>query len=65
MLRAIRLQELSDISDADLDEFCQIEKLTASQKTWFLTRIKSRNPRNSEEILEAIDAFLSDARSVA
>jgi TIR domain-containing protein len=63
-LRAIRLQDLSDITDADLDEFCQIEKLTTTQKTWFLKRIESRNPRNSEEILEAIDAFLSDARSV-
>lgn len=63
-LRTIRLQDLSDISDADLDEFCQIEKLTSTQKSWFLTRIKARNPRNSEEVLEAIDAFLSDARSV-
>jgi hypothetical protein len=63
-LRAIRLQELSNITQADLDEFCQIEKLTATQKAWFLARIKSRNPRNSEEVLEAIDAFLADARSV-
>jgi TIR domain len=63
-LRAIRLQELSRITDADLEEFCQIETLTATQKTWFLTRIQSRSPRNSEEILEAIDAFLTDARSI-
>ncbi len=63
-LRAIRLQDLADISDADLDEFCQIERLTTTQRAWFLARIKSRNPRNSEEVLEAIDAFLSDARSV-
>lgn len=63
-LRAIRLQDLSDITDADLDEFCQIERLTATQKAWFLARIKARSPRNSEEKLEAIDAFLADARSV-
>jgi len=62
--RPIRLQELLNISDADLDEFCQIEKLTPTQKAWFLARIKARSPRNSEEVLEAIDAFLSDARSV-
>jgi hypothetical protein len=64
-LRAIRLQDLSQISNADLDEFCQIERLTATQKTWFLARIQSRTPRNSQEILDAIDAFVSDARSIA
>lgn len=64
-LRAIRLQDLSQITDADLDEFCQIERLSATQKTWLLTRIKARRPRNSQEILEAIDGLLSDARSIA
>ena len=63
-LRAIRLQELAAITPADLDEFCQLQKLTATQKSWFLSRIGSRQPRNSEETLEAIDAFLADARSV-
>jgi hypothetical protein len=64
-LRAIRLQDLSDITDADLDEFCQLQKLTAAQKVWFLSRINARHPRNSEEKLEAIDAYLADARSVS
>jgi hypothetical protein len=63
-LRAIKLQELSDISEGDLDEFCQIEKLSFGQKGWFLSKIKSRHPKNSEEILESIDALLPDARSV-
>jgi hypothetical protein len=64
-LRAIRLQDLAQITAADLDEFCQIERLSVTQKTWFLSRIGSRNPRNSEEVLEAIDAFLPDARSLS
>jgi hypothetical protein len=63
-LRAIRLQDLADITPADLDEFCQLERLTDSQKTWFLGRIGSRNPKTSQEVLDAIDAFLADARSV-
>ncbi|MEO7192400.1 MAG: TIR domain-containing protein [Vicinamibacterales bacterium] len=63
-LRSIRLQDLADITPADLEEFCQTENLTTTQKTWLLTKMKSRSPRNSEEVLEAIDAFLPDARSV-
>jgi hypothetical protein len=63
-LRGIRLQELSDITDADLDEFCQVENLTERQKTWFLAKIRARNPKNSEEVLEGIDAVLPDVRSV-
>ncbi len=63
-VRAIRLQDLADITPADLDEFCQLERLTDSQKAWFLDRISSRSPKNSQEVLNAIDAFLADARSV-
>jgi hypothetical protein len=55
---------LSDITDADLDEFCQVENLTERQKTWFLAKIRARNPKNSEEVLEGIDAVLPDARIV-
>jgi hypothetical protein len=62
-VRVIRLQDLADISDKDLEEFCQIERLTAPQKAWFLSRIKSRHPKTSQEIFDAIDAFLPDARS--
>jgi hypothetical protein len=63
-LHASRLQELADISKADLDEFCEDERLTESQKAWFLSRIQSRNPSNSQEVFDAIDAFLADARSM-
>jgi len=62
-LRTIRLQDLADITSADLEEFCQIEQLTETQKAWFLARIHARHPRNSAQVLDAIDAFLSDARS--
>jgi hypothetical protein len=62
--RAIRLQDLSNITDADLDEFCQVQNLTTPQKAWFLERIRSRNPKTSEEILQRIDEYLPDARSV-
>jgi hypothetical protein len=63
-LHASRLQDLGDITQADLDEFCEDERLTESQKAWFLSRIHSRNPSNAQEIFDAIDAFLADARSM-
>lgn len=63
-LRAVRLQDLANISDADLDEFCQIEQLSDSQRAWFLSKIRARQPRTSEEVLDSIDAFLPDARSL-
>jgi TIR domain len=63
-LRSIRLQELAAITDADLQEFSQTEKLTPIQTSWLLGKIKSRSPKNSEEILNAIDAFMTDARSL-
>lgn len=63
-LRAIRLQDLANITDADLDEFCQIQRLTDAQKKWFLAKIKSRDPKTSEDVLESIDAYLPDARSL-
>ena len=63
-LRGIRLRDLADISDTDLEEFCQIERLSDPQKTWLLAKIKSRAPKNSEDVLESIDAYLPDARSV-
>ncbi len=63
-LRPNKLAELADITQADLDEFCEAERLTESQKAWFLSRISSRNPKTSQDVLDAIDAFLSDARSV-
>jgi hypothetical protein len=61
-LRTIRMQNLADITDADLDEFCQLENLNDPQKEWFLSQIKSRRPKTSQEVFDAIDAFLSDAR---
>jgi hypothetical protein len=64
-MRSLRLQELSDITQADLEEFCDLEQLTPPQRRWFLARIQARNPDTSEAILASIDAFLADARSVA
>jgi hypothetical protein len=63
-LRAIRFQDLEDITDKDLDDFCQLEGLTPPQKHWFLTEIKARAPRTSQDMFSAIDALLPDARSV-
>ena len=63
---AIALPQFTVAQDSSTMRFPPIpmEKLTAKQKAWFLARIKARDPRNSEEVLEAIDAFVSDARSV-
>jgi hypothetical protein len=63
-LRGIRLQDLSDITSADLDEFCQTQKLGERQKTWFLRKIRERDPKTSEDLLKSIDDFLPDARSL-
>lgn len=64
-LRSIRLQELANVTEADLDEFCQLQKLTDSQREWFLEQIRRRDPRNAEELFDSIDAVLPDARSVS
>jgi hypothetical protein len=63
-LPAIRLQELNDITSADLDEFCDVMKLSDAQKTWLRSRITQRRPRTSREVFQAIDDYLPDARSV-
>jgi TIR domain len=64
-LRGIRLQELANVTEADLDEFCQLQKLTDTQKQWFLEQIRIRDPKNAEELFDSIDAVLPDARSVS
>jgi len=64
-LRAVRLQDLADVSEKDLEEFCQLENLTPPQKVWFLAQIKARAPRTSAEMFSTIDALLPDARSVS
>jgi hypothetical protein len=63
-LRGIRLQDLGDIPDSDLNEFCKDQGLTESQKAWFLAKVRARHPRNAEDLLASIDAVLPDARSV-
>jgi hypothetical protein len=64
VLPAIRLHELNDITDADLDEFCDVMKLTDAQKAWLLQRIKMQSPKTPREVFQAIDDYLPDARSV-
>ncbi len=64
VLPAIRLQELNDITDADLDEFCDVMKLNDAQKAWLLARIRMRSPKTPRELFQAIDDYLPDARSV-
>jgi hypothetical protein len=64
VLPAIRLHELNDITDADLDEFCDVMKLTDAQKAWLLQRINMQNPKTPREVFQAIDDYLPDARSV-
>ncbi len=44
-LRAIRLHDLRDISDDDLNEFCELMNLNQQQTNWFLSRISARNPK--------------------
>jgi hypothetical protein len=64
-LRAIRLHDLTDITDDDLSEFCELMKLKDHQKSWFLSHINARQPRTPIEVFQAIDDYLPDARSLA
>lgn len=64
VLPAIRLHDLTDITGADLDEFCDVMKLSDPQKAWLLARIKTRGPKTPREVFQAIDDYLPDARSV-
>jgi hypothetical protein len=64
-LRAIRLHDLTDITDDDLAEFCDLMKLKDHQKAWFLSHIQARQPKTPIEVFQAIDDYLPDARSLA
>jgi hypothetical protein len=64
-LRAVRLSDLHDLSPADLDDFYQIEALTAAQREWLAERIEARHAKSPKEVFHAIDDYLSDARSRA
>jgi len=63
-LRVIRLHDLSDITDDDLTEFCELMNLNEHQKSWLLERIGARSPKTPREIFQAIDDYLPDARSL-
>jgi hypothetical protein len=43
MLRAVRLNELHDLSQEDLDDFYQVEALSNSQREWLEARISARH----------------------
>jgi hypothetical protein len=60
----IRLHDLSDITDDDLNEFCDVMKLNDRQKTWLLSRISMRSPKTPRDVFQAIDDYLPDARSL-
>jgi len=64
VLPAIRLHDLSDITDDDLNEFCDVMKLTDQQKAWLLSRITMRSPKTPREVFQAIDDYIPDARSL-
>ena len=64
-MRAIRLHELTDVNDDDLNEFCDLMNLTDQQRTWFLARISARKPKTPTDVFKAIDDYLPDARSLS
>lgn len=63
-LPAIRLHDLGDITNDDLNEFCDVMKLNDRQRAWLLSRITLRGPKTPREVFQAIDDYLPDARSV-
>jgi hypothetical protein len=60
VLRALSLKELHNVSDDDLDEFCQVVGLSDTQRRWLIKKIKSRHPRTSQDVFEAIDDYYPD-----
>jgi hypothetical protein len=64
-LRVCRIHDLTDITNRDLRQFCDLIGLTMTQQNWLLERIRSANAITPEQIFRAIDAYLPDARSVA
>jgi hypothetical protein len=64
VLRSVRLNELHDLAADDLDEFCQIEGLSAAQREWLMGRIHARNARKPKDVFQAIDDYIPDARSL-
>jgi hypothetical protein len=65
MLRAVRLNELHDLSQEDLDDFYQVEALSNSQREWLAARISARQAKSPKDVFRAIDDYLPDARSRA
>jgi len=65
MLRAVRLNELHNVSSEDLDDFYQVEALTSGQRGWLTARIDARHPKCPKDLFRAIDDYLPDARSRA
>jgi hypothetical protein len=65
MLRAVRLNELHDLSQEDLDDFYQVEALSDSQREWLAARISARHAKSPKDVFRAIDDYLPDARSRA
>jgi hypothetical protein len=63
-LRVIRLHDLCNVTGDDLNEFCDLMNLNGHQKTWLRERIDARNPETPQEIFQAIDDYLPDARSL-
>jgi hypothetical protein len=64
-LRAVKLRELTDVTEDDLVEFCEIAGLTEAQRTWLLAQVASRQATTPKDIFQALDDFLPDARSIA
>ena len=63
-LRAVRLSELHDLSPEDMDDFCQIEALTTTQREWLMSRIGARRARAPKDVFQAIDDYMPDTRSI-
>lgn len=65
LLRAIRVRDLSDLTQDDLNEFCEFSGLNDAQRTWLLAQIAARDATSPKDIFQALDDFLPDARSIA
>ena len=63
-MRVVRLEDLKDITDEDLDKFCELVDLNGEQRHWLLTRIRMRKPAHAKDVFQAIDDYLPDARSI-
>jgi hypothetical protein len=59
-LRVVRLHDLSDVTEEDMNEFYDLMNLADADRTSFREYLQARNPSTPKELFDAIDAYLPE-----